>query len=646
MEVMKKKVSKKKKYDEIASGILRTHPKGFGFVVPDKPAQYPGDIFVPKHLIDGAVDGDRVEVLINPDSNWEKGPEGKVVNILHRGRSHLAGTIRQANSQGQYMAYAPILGVSKTIIVEPSSDIPLQVGDRIIMKVIQWGDEKESTLCECQHRLGHISDASSDVPAAVEEFDLRSGFPQDALDQAKAFGKKVSSKDLKNRTDLTALECFTIDPDTAKDFDDALNVSKDEKGHYHLGVHIADVAHYVKPDTPLDKEAIARSNSTYFPGTCIPMLPEALSNQLCSLRPDEIRLTASVLMEFDSTGSLLRHQICRAYINSKRRFSYFEAKDVLDGKMDSPHAPALRLMVELCEALKQKRRERGSIDFSLPETVVQVDKQGTPTGLKRIEYDITHQLVEEFMLKANEVVAKELTARGKPAIFRVHEEPNTENFEDFLSFARSLGFHVPAKPTPVDVQKVFYDAKETPFAHQLSVAFIRSMKLAQYSPHNEGHFGLALEYYCHFTSPIRRYSDLIIQRLLFNEEPKNLDLQRVSLRCSEQERVSFRAESSVKTLKKLRLLKALLKEDPKRSYPAVITRIKPFGLYFELIDLALEGFLHISELEDDYFYFDSKKNSLWGKTSGITHVLGKTIQVQVTRVDLILQETHFSLDNK
>ena len=223
------------------------------------------------------------------------------------------------------------------------------------------------------------------------------------------------------------------------------------------------------------------------------------------------------------------------------------------------------------------------------------------SGVKKIEYDITHQLVEEFMLKANEIVAKTLHDRGKPLIFRVHEEPGKENFEDFCHFARSLGFSLPQKPSDTDLQTLFDQAKKTSFSQQLSVAFIRSMKLAQYSPENQGHFGLALEHYCHFTSPIRRYSDLVVQRLLFDEEPEDLDLSQIALKCSEQERVSFRAESSVKMLKKLRLLQHYLSEDPHRKYEAFITRIKPFGLYFELADLGLEGFLHISELENDYF---------------------------------------------
>ncbi|MBY0528716.1 MAG: ribonuclease R [Rhabdochlamydiaceae bacterium] len=643
IEVHHKKISLPKPKEDVITGILRVHAKGFGFVIPDHPALCPQDVFIPKHLTDGAVDGDHVEVQIHPDSQSEKGPEGKITAILKRARSHLAGTIRSVSHTGEITAYAPILGITKPVFVKPTPERTLHVGDRVILHVDTWGTEREPTRCHVTHVIGHITDPSCDIKAAAEEFDIRCDFSKSVIDQAKAFGKKVLVKEQKKRIDLTSLETFTIDPDTAKDFDDALSLTKDRKGIYHLAVHIADVAHYVKAGTPLDDEAILRSNSTYFPGSCIPMLPEELSNHLCSLKPDVIRLTVSVLMDFDKTGSLLKHEVVRSFIHSDHRFTYFEALDIIEGKKKSPHAKTLKLMVELCKLLKQKRHERGSIDFALPEMVILVDEKGKPTGLKKIEYDITHQLVEEFMLKANEVVARTLTERGKTVIYRVHEEPNPENFEDFLGYARSLGLKVPLKPSSSDLQQLFEDAKKTPYMQQLSIAFIRSMKLAQYSSDNIGHFGLALEHYCHFTSPIRRYSDLVTQRLLFNEEPEDLNIEQISLHCSEQERVSFRAETSVKTLKKLRLLQAAYDEDPNCEYEATVTRIKPFGFFFELKELMLEGFLHISELDNDYFIYDQNRNLLYGRSSGKTYTLGNKLKVRLQRIDLIVMESQWCL---
>jgi ribonuclease R len=627
------------------TGIVRMHPRGFGFVIPDEP-QYQEDIFIPKHLTDNAVDGDKVEVIVAQEAKSDKGPEGRIVGILKRGRSHLAGTILSIDEEGNAISYVPILGQTKRAFLPATPSHPFKVGERIFMKVVRWGEEQNEWVeCSFDQSIGHISDPSCDILAAIKEFDIREAFPKSALNQAKSFGDKVLKKDLQNREDLSSLESVTIDPDTAKDFDDALSITKDRKGHYHLGVHIADVAHYVSAFSPLDMEAILRCNSTYFPGRCVPMLPEELSNQLCSLKPKVTRLTVSVLMSFDKMGNVLNYKISRAAIKSRKRFTYKEAKEVLDKKIKSPHAKALKLMVELCHLLKAKRHERGSIDFAMPELIIEVDKKGVPVGIKWVEYDITHQLVEEFMLKANEIVATELSRRGVSLIYRIHEEPSEENMSEFFALARTLGFPLSEKPSVSEIQQLFEAVKKTPFAQQLSVSFIRSMKLAYYSSENVGHYGLSLEHYCHFTSPIRRYSDLVIQRLLFDEQPEPLDLEKIALKCSEQERISFKAEMSVKTLKKLRLLQSFHRDDAHRIYPAVVTKVKPFGLFFELPELVIEGFLHISELEDDYFIFIPERNILKGRSSGKTHGVGEKIQIKLLAIDLILLETKWELLN-
>lgn len=625
---------------EVITGVLRLHPRGFGFLQPDKPIEFPEDVFIPKHLTDGAVDGDTVEVEINPHAHSEKGPEGKVLSILKRGRTHLAGIV-QICTKEKIQVYSPLLGSSKPVLVETKKK--LKEGDRVILKMLEWGDERSAARGEMSHLLGHISDPSIDNAAAIEEFDLQGTFPKKVVEEAKKWGSEVSKKELKNREDFSKWAIVTIDPETAKDFDDALSLTVDKKGHYHLGVHIADVAYYVSVGSELDKEAQKRCNSTYFPGFCLPMLPHELSDQLCSLRPDEKRLTVSVLMEFDKEGTLVTYRVCRSFIKSKKRFSYEEAKEVLDGKKKSVHAPLLKRMVELCALLKKKRQERGSIDFALPELVIKVNEKGEPLGTHKVEYDITHQLVEEYMLKANEMVAKHLADQGKPVVFRIHEEPSAENMQDFYTLARSLGFTLPKEPTQQDLQALFEEVKQTPHGQQLSVGFIRSMKLANYSESNIGHFGLALEHYCHFTSPIRRYTDLIIQRLLFGEEGKDLDLAKVTQKCSEQERISFKAETSVKSLKKLRLLKKWVEEDPSQIYDAVVTKVKPFGLFFEIPAIMLEGFLHVSELENDYFIFHPEKSTFTGRSTGTVYSVGKKLHVKVVQVDLILLESKWEL---
>lgn len=632
---------KKAKTPKAITGVIRMHPRGFGFVIVDDPNDSEQDIFIPKHMTANAVDGDQVEVAISPKCKPGKGPEGEVIAICERSKTHLAGTIELVEKQRAY-AHIPLLNEQHPVTIKLQKKNSLKPGDRCIFKVEKWGKGDKPTVCTVSQTIGHISDPSCDIEAAVEEYGLRGPFPKEAIEEAKGFGKTVPRREFKGRLDLTKSPCFTIDPDTAKDFDDALSIEKTRKG-YLLGVHIADVAHYVKEGSPLDVEAKERSNSTYFPGTCVPMLPEALSNNLCSLRQGVNRLTVSVLMEFDKKGNLKSSEVKRSVIKSQKRFTYDEALRVLEGKKKSPYAPAIHQMVELCKLLKQKRSERGSIDFALPELILIVDKKGMPTGTKIEPYHITHQLVEEFMLKANEVVATHLDDRGKQQLFRIHEEPDSENLEEFFSMARTLGFHVPAEPSQQDLQSLFDQAKETPFSHQLAVGFIRNLKLAFYSPRNVGHYGLALEHYCHFTSPIRRYSDLVTQRLLFDEELPGVDLEAIGTQCSDKERVSFKAEMGVKLLKKLRLLNAWMDEDPKANYPAYVTKIKPYGLYFEVRALNIEGFLHISELENDYFIYDESAPMLFGEKTGLQHKIGEELEVIPTHVDLVHLETKWEL---
>lgn len=628
---------------QIATGILRVHPRGFGFLQPNDSLRFPQDIFIPKHLTKNAVDGDLVEAEIDETSISEKGPEGKVTAIIKRGRTHVAGTILGVESNGVYSAYVPLLGNSKRVIVTPTDERQLTIGDRLIMKVLEWGQELNPAICEMSHYIGHISDPSCDVNAALEEYEIRSDFSSRVVKEARAMGNKVSVKEIKNRLDLRKEECFTIDPDTAKDYDDALTLKKDAKGHYHLGVHIADVSYYVKSGSALDQEAKLRCNSTYFPGSCVPMLPSELSNELCSLKPNVNRLTLSIFMEFDSEGALIDQKIARSVIKSAKRFTYKEAKQVLDGKKRSKHAATLHLMVKLCHLLKKKRNERGSIEFAMNEMRVLIDEHGEPQGVEKIEYDITHQLVEEFMLKANEVVATHISKKGQQLPFRVHDEPSEENMREFGVLARAYGFDFPEEPSPKDFQVLFEKAANTPFGPQLAVSFIRSMKLAYYSSSNAGHYGLSLEFYCHFTSPIRRYIDLVIHRIICEGEIEAEHLSAIAHACSEQERISARAEQSVLMLKKLRLLHKINENEPHREYEAIVTRIKNMGITFEIPELMLDGFLHISELDNDYFVYDERTLSLRGTRSHLKYTVGKPIRVTLNSVNYIILESRWSL---
>lgn len=625
---------------EAYKGVLRMHPRGFGFVQLDNSALYGQDIFIPKHLTKNGVDGDEVEVIVEEEIS-EKGPEGRVVTILSRARSHMAGIVTNIDRDGNYLMHVPLLGSQQRVLLKATDEVQLKEGDRVVMEVMDWGSKEGETLAKFSHYLGHISDPSCDISAAIEEFELCSDFPTKVIQEAAQFGKQVSLKEIKNREDLRHLLTVTIDPDTAKDFDDAISLTQDEKGIFHLGVHIADVSHYVKPGTLLDDEAFKRCNSTYFPGVCLPMLPGALSENLCSLKPLVNRLTVSVLMRFTPQGDLMDYRMVRSVIKSAKRFTYKEAKKVIDGKLKSAHTPMLNLMVELCRLLKQKRYERGSIEFSLPELVVLVDDKGKPTGTDYITYDITHQMIEEFMLKANELVATELSQRGKNLTYRVHDVPAEENLKDFAMLAAAFGFKISDIPSSQDLQKLFEEAAETPYSNYLASSYIRKMRLASYSAENIGHYGLSLTHYCHFTSPIRRYVDLVVHRILFNHSDDLEYLQEVSALCSDQERVSAKAENSVVLLKKLRLLDEMHQAEPFREYEAIVTKAKNFGLYFEVVEFMLEGFIHISELGDDYFVYEEAQMALRGKNHGDLFSPGSSLTVMLKDVDFISQETRW-----
>jgi len=618
-------------------GKLSLNRKGFGFVKPNPEHQIKEDIFIPQKFIFDAIDGDTVEVELSTRPS-EKGLEGQIINVLARSRKRLLGIVEFASKKG-YQLYSPLLGPTKIIFLKSSKS--LKLGDRVLVK-IEEKQKKNQIMTTLIQRLGSIEDASVDLKATIEEYSLRDTFGKEAIDQAENFSDEVLSNDLKGRKDFTTLPCITIDPTTARDYDDAITLNKDKDGSFHLGVHIADVAHYVKPGSPLDIEASQRGNSIYFPEGVIPMLPKALSNNLCSLKEGVIRLTASVLMSFTPQGELINKKIVRGYIKSQKRFTYEEAFEIITTKKEHPLKELLLHMKELGLLLKKARIERGSIDLSLSESKIQVDDKGNPTGVEIIPYDISHQIIEEFMLKANELVAEELEKRNRKLIYRIHEEPDEESFKDFLDIVRATGITVPKKLDDKAIQTIFKKASDTPFLSLLAVQFIRTMKLAIYSVDNLGHYGLSLEHYCHFTSPIRRYADLMIARILFDEVDQE-DLQTIAGICSEKERIAFQAEMSHNRLKKMRLLKKYFEEDPYREYPAVISKIKANNLFFDLSELMLEGGFNFSKLTDDFYTYDKKRLSLQGRRTKKTYTIGQKIIVKATHIDLIHQKVEWEL---
>ncbi|WP_157952640.1 RNB domain-containing ribonuclease, partial [Candidatus Similichlamydia epinepheli] len=432
---------------------------------------------------------------------------------------------------------------------------------------------------------------------------------------------------------------------------DALSVKKNRSGGYRLGVHIADVAHYVPKGGALDREARLRGNSTYLPNCCIPMLPPCLADDLCSLRSNVPRLTVSVIMNFDDEGNLINKKIVRSIIQSKAQLSYEEAREILDkGKDTNPYFNQLKLMVELCMLLKKKRRDRGAVDMNLDEVKVVCNEKGEAISLQQTPYDITHQMVEEFMVKTNEVVAIHLATSDVATIYRAHEPPSEDSFKEFLVQAESCNFRIPRTEdgNSVDVPALLAEASQTPFGRLLTLDYIRSMKMAFYQAENIGHFGLRLEHYCHFTSPIRRYSDLVVIRSLFGEVESISTLQEIAKFISGTERNSAKAEQSVIHLKKLRMLSRLFYEG-KTTFFARICKVRSSGLILELFELSLEIFLHISLASRDFLTFDEGNFSLSSR-SGIVYKAGDTMEVELISIDLLTQKArwkglaHYSLD--
>ncbi len=617
-------------------GKISVHVKGFGFVSPEDESSE--DVFIPASKLGDAIDGDIVEVLVTGKS--AKGFEGEIASIKKRGKKTIVGIVVHISEKGEVGLYAPSVGEERPILLYKDSSQDWEIGDRLLVEIVSSTKKGGGLICRFVQHLGSIDDAKKDTMVIIYEHQVRHSFPKEVEEEAQSRSKRESPPG--TRKDFTHLTCITIDPVDAKDYDDALSIEKTPNGEYVLGVHIADVAFFVEEGTPLDKEALARGNSTYFIDRVVPMLPPILCDEQCSLKENVNRYAASVVMRFNQKGDLISHNITRSVIKSRKRFTYEEAKEVLDGKKESPHKGMLNLFVELCALLKNHRRERGSVDLSMPEIKLVMGPDGIPTGERRIEYDITHQLVEEFMLKANEIVAIELTKRGKGNIFRIHDKPDAETIADFFSYAKLLGFTIPVKATENDIQDLFRQAHDSPHLEQLAIRYIRSMKLAVYSKDNIGHYGLALAYYTHFTSPIRRYSDLVVHRLLFepNYAP-NVDA--IALHLSEQERKSFKAEMALLKLKKIRYIKQLAADNPEMRFAATVTKIKSTGISFDLEQIGFEGFIHVSALGDDYYIYDEKRKSFTGRTHSATFTIGTKISLQLLSVDLIFQECTWRL---
>ncbi|HOY43526.1 MAG TPA: ribonuclease R [bacterium] len=625
----------------VVTGILRVNSQGYGFVTRDDGRE---DIFVSTKQMGSALHRDRVRVRLFASRQGER-PEGQVIEIVERGRDRIVGTLRWGRKYS-YVVPDDIKIQTDIIIPEPEGS-GAEEGQKVVVVIDRWPSPHQNPEGHITHVLGFADDPGVDVLSIIHGFSLASEFPPEVEAEAARLGAAIPSGEHERRLDCRDWPIFTIDPADAKDFDDAVSLRALANGRLELGVHIADVSHYVAPGGAIDAEAEARGTSVYLVDRVIPMLPEHLSNRLCSLVEGEEKLCYSVLMELSPAGALLGYTFRESIIHSRRRLTYEQAQTMIDGSGDDEIPLLLRKMWELAALLIRRREARGGIDFESQEVQVILDEQGHPTALKRRERLQSHRLIEEFMLMANETVARhvgvEMAAglpEAPPFVYRIHEKPEREEVAGLLELLAQFGIvqELPKKITPHYFQKLAAAIRRHPANVVLQDALLRTMMKARYSPENPGHFGLAYSHYTHFTSPIRRYPDLMVHRLLKGycanrvvEEMEALT-GRLAEQCreaSENEVRAAEAERASIKLKQIEYMEGHLGSE----HDGFISRIVPFGIFITLPEFLVDGLVHISGLEDDYYIYEPSGYRLVGQRGGRVYALGDKVRVRISRVD-------------
>ncbi|MFQ6675521.1 MAG: ribonuclease R [Fidelibacterota bacterium] len=629
-------------------GKLVLHQKGFGFLQVEEGE----DIFIHSRNLGGAVNGDTVEVAPFP-SPFGSGTEGRVIRIIERGTEEFIGTVT-LRDDAFYLQIDPATPRRGIRIVVPSPEA-FSPRDVVVARVEDWGDRRRPIRVKVVEVIGNIGDATDDMKIVCHKFDLDPRFPPRVLSELERVREKAIEADLENRTDLRGKRCITIDPADARDFDDALSLERDDRGRPVVGVHIADVSFLVPQGTEIDKEARRRGTSVYFAEGTVHMLPEKLSAHLCSLVPGEDRLTISVLMALTPGGEVEEVTIVPSVIRVSRRFTYREVQAILDGKRQSRYSPLLTEMRDIGRLLLSRRERKGSIDFDIPEPIFRFRNGAIPHEIHPSERLDSHRIVEEFMLLANRVIARRVprsSPEGKvlPFVYRVHPEPPAKDVERFLDLLSrfKLITGVPSKTDSWTFRKVLADLEDSPFRGLIENLALRTMTKAIYSVENMGHYGLAFDTYCHFTSPIRRYPDLVVHRMVRNylfhphgpsRLPKVGLLRAIARESTELEIRAMEAERDYIKLKQLRWLNQHLGE----HYEGIISGVVSSGIFVELEDALVEGFVPVDTMEDDYYSYDEKELALVGKRGRESYHLGKTVTVRVHDVNLESRQANFRL---
>ncbi len=654
---------------DLVTGKLSVHPAGYGFLTSEKPGE--PDIFIAAENVGTAMHGDRVIARISPEppAGRIKGRrEGRVIRILERAHETVVGTLQR--SRNFYYVVPDDPRFVHDIYVRPvaveedrQSRTGATVGDKVVVRLDDWQSRHVNPEGEIIEVLGPASAPGVDVLSIIRKYHLPTEFSSDVLEQAERIPESVDAQQIAGREDLRNQFIVTIDPDDARDFDDAIHVEKLPNGGWQLGVHIADVATYVEPGSALDREARRRGNSVYLPDRVIPMLPERLSNGVCSLKPEVDRLTHSVFIQFDKRGVAKSARFARSMIRSAHRLTYKEAYAILNSPPQDRLGERLHLAWQLGALLRRKRFEHGALDLDFPEVKVWVDTQGEPIRLERVENDESHQLIEEFMLAANEAVARELKKRAIPTIYRVHENPDPDKLAEYREFALSFGYKVGDLTHRAELQRLLVEVRGKPEEQALKVGLLKSLKRARYDPRPLGHYGLAKTNYLHFTSPIRRYADLVVHRALGrdgtplpsttspnterrsrSDAPYHMaEIASIAEHISTTERNAADAEIDATQMKKLEFFQQQLAGRKPQIFSATVVDIRNYGLMVELPDALVTGLIHISSLTDDFYVFEPARRQLIGRRSRKKFKVGDDLSVFVARVDVFKRQVDFAI---
>ncbi|MEO5720710.1 MAG: ribonuclease R [Chthoniobacterales bacterium] len=638
---------------DLVTGLLHVHQAGYAFLTQEnKPGEQ--DLFIAAQNTGTAMHGDRVVARITRDEQYARAkggaarPEGRIIRILQRAHDTLVGTLQHSKNFFYVVPDDPRI-VHNIYVGQAKKKPGARVGDKVVVRFDAWESRHVNPEGEIVEVLGPSGAPGIDMLSIIRKYHLPLEFPRAVMDEAEHIPETVETSASDGREDLRGQFIVTIDPDDARDFDDAINVERLNSGGWKLGVHIADVAAYVAPGSALDREALKRGNSVYLPDRVIPMLPERLSNGVCSLRPDVDRLAHSVFIEFGKDGGARNYRFARTVIRSARRLTYKEAYAILQAPPKGQLGERLHVAWELASFLRKKRFEHGSLDLDFPEVKVRLDGEGKPIQLERIENDESHQLIEEFMLAANEAVALELKNRLIPTVYRVHEDPEPDKLAEYRELVLSYNYKAGDLTQRRELQRLLASFRGKPEEQALKIGLLKSLKRARYAPQPLGHYGLAKNNYTHFTSPIRRYADLVVHRALADRNFKGrarIEAGRISSiaeHISTTERTAAEAESDAVKMKKLEFFQRQIDAKDPQVFRASVLDVKNFGLSVELPDVLLTGMIHISALTDDFYVYSAPQRSLIGRQSRRRFAVGDQLQVHVARVDVFKRQVDFAI---